>query len=160
MIARNELEELWNQRLAQALDRYHAATKEYRELLRQETDGRPPSPDSPLARAREAESQALMDYSRVLRIFTDLTLHGKLPDETLNENAGVPSTTVASKVSVVDDDESIRDSTTALLRSAGYQVATFQSAEKFLDSGSIAEPGCIVLDVRMPVWTDLSSSAG
>ena len=146
MIARHELEELWNQRLAQALDRYHTATKEYRDLLRQEPDGRAPSRDSPLARAREAESHALMEYSRILRIFTDLTLRGQLPADALNENA----TSVVSKVSVVDDDESIRDSTRALLRSAGYQVATFESAEKFLDSGSIAGAECIVLDIRMP----------
>jgi FixJ family two-component response regulator len=53
-------------------------------------------------------------------------------------------------ISVVDDDESIRDSTKALLRSAGYQVATYASAELFLDSDALAETECIILDVRMP----------
>jgi len=53
-------------------------------------------------------------------------------------------------ISVVDDDESIRDSTKTLLRSVGYQVATFASAQLFLDSGAIAETDCVILDVRMP----------
>jgi len=55
-----------------------------------------------------------------------------------------------SMISVVDDDESIRDSTEALLRCSGYQVATFASAELFLNSGATAETECIILDVRMP----------
>lgn len=54
------------------------------------------------------------------------------------------------QVSVVDDDESIRDSMRTLLRSAGYQVATFASAELFWDSRAVAHTQCIILDVRMP----------
>ena len=53
-------------------------------------------------------------------------------------------------VSVVDDDESIRDSAKSLLRSAGYQVAVFESSEQFLASDAISETGCLILDVRMP----------
>lgn len=53
-------------------------------------------------------------------------------------------------ISIVDDDESIRDSTKTLLRSVGHRVATFASAELFLDSGAIAETECLILDVRMP----------
>lgn len=53
-------------------------------------------------------------------------------------------------VSVVDDDESVRDSTKALLRSAGYQVKTYASAELFLDSGALAETECVVLDLGLP----------
>ncbi len=55
-----------------------------------------------------------------------------------------------SLISVVDDDESIRDSTKTLLRSVGYRVATFESAELFLDSGAVEETECLILDVRMP----------
>ena len=55
-----------------------------------------------------------------------------------------------NKVSVVDDEESIRDSTRMLLRSAGYQVSTFASAELFLKSGAVAETECLILDIRMP----------
>ena len=53
-------------------------------------------------------------------------------------------------VSVVDDDESVRDSTKTLLRSAGYKVATFESGELFLESDTLAETECLVLDMRMP----------
>lgn len=53
-------------------------------------------------------------------------------------------------VSVVDDDESVRDSTKTLLRSAGYKVATFESGELFLNSDTLSETECLVLDMRMP----------
>ena len=53
-------------------------------------------------------------------------------------------------VSVVDDDESVRDSTKILLRSAGYKVATFESGELFLNSDTLSETECLVLDMRMP----------
>ena len=51
---------------------------------------------------------------------------------------------------MVDDDESSRDSTKSLLRSGGYRVVTYASAELFLNSGSLAETECVILDVRMP----------
>lgn len=53
-------------------------------------------------------------------------------------------------ITVVDDDKSVRNSLKTLLRSAGYRVATFESAELFLESGTAAETGCLILDVRMP----------
>jgi FixJ family two-component response regulator len=56
----------------------------------------------------------------------------------------------SSKISIVDDDESIRKATRALLRSVGYQVETFASAELFLESKARRETDCLVLDVRMP----------
>ena len=148
-IARHELEETWRQRLEQALHRYHTATTEYRKLLREEPDGRPPSPDSELARARQVESDTLIEYSHMLQLFTDLTVHGKLPGEAPDAPTKREAAT-ANMIAVVDDDESIRDSTRALLRSAGYQVATFESAESFLESGAATKVECIVLDVRMP----------
>src|SRR3984893_11844758 len=56
----------------------------------------------------------------------------------------------SGEISIVDDDESIRRATRALLRSVGYQVETFPSAELFLESGALRETDCLVLDVRMP----------
>ena len=53
-------------------------------------------------------------------------------------------------IAIIDDDKSVRNSVRTLLRSAGYQVATFESAEAFLESGAAAETGCLILDVRMP----------
>lgn len=58
-------------------------------------------------------------------------------------------------ISVVDDDESIRDSTRGLLRSAGYNVATFGSGESFLESGSVSETRCLILDIQMPGMSGL-----
>jgi FixJ family two-component response regulator len=54
------------------------------------------------------------------------------------------------KIGVVDDDESIRDALSSLLRSAGYECDLFPSAEAFLESGSLGDTDCMVLDVRMP----------
>lgn len=53
-------------------------------------------------------------------------------------------------ISIVDDDESVRKATRALLRSVGYQVETFASAELFLESEALQGTDCLVLDVRMP----------
>jgi FixJ family two-component response regulator len=53
-------------------------------------------------------------------------------------------------VGIVDDDESVRESISSLLRSAGYGTAAFESAEAFLNSDHTSEPDCLVLDVRMP----------
>jgi CheY-like chemotaxis protein len=146
-IARQELEDTWRIRLDQIHRLYHDATTTCRKLLQEDTEGRLPIPANVLVLAREAESEALIEYSRVLGIFTDLTIHGKLPEETV---ASVGSRSTGKMISVVDDDESIRDSTETLLRSAGYLVATFASAELFLESGAVAETECVIVDVRMP----------
>ncbi|HYS15905.1 MAG TPA: response regulator [Candidatus Binatia bacterium] len=53
-------------------------------------------------------------------------------------------------VSVVDDDESIRQALEGLLRSVGLQVAAFASAEEFLGSEAPWSTGCLVLDLSMP----------
>jgi two-component system response regulator FixJ len=52
-------------------------------------------------------------------------------------------------VSVVDDDESLRRSLRNLLRSVGFGVETFASAEEFLRSAQRGSTGCLVLDLRM-----------
>lgn len=54
--------------------------------------------------------------------------------------------TANTLISVVDDDESVRDSTKTLLRSVGYQVAIFESSERFLESGLLSETRCLILD--------------
>jgi FixJ family two-component response regulator len=56
-------------------------------------------------------------------------------------------------ISVVDDDESVRESLPDLLREFGYDVRAFASAEEFLDSGYIDETGCLILDIAMPGMT-------
>lgn len=53
-------------------------------------------------------------------------------------------------VSIVDDDESVRDSIQSLLRSAGIRAEAYSSAEDLLDAGHLNDTACIVLDIRMP----------
>jgi FixJ family two-component response regulator len=53
-------------------------------------------------------------------------------------------------VFVVDDDESVRASLKLLIESNGYDVATFKSAEDFLDSRFRENPCCLILDIRLP----------
>jgi FixJ family two-component response regulator len=53
-------------------------------------------------------------------------------------------------ISVVDDDESVRESLPDLLREFGFAAQTFSSAEEFLASASVADTNCLVLDVAMP----------
>ncbi len=55
-----------------------------------------------------------------------------------------------SRISVVDDDASVREAIRGLLRSAGFDAEVFGSAEEFLGSGRLAGTTCLVLDVRMP----------
>jgi FixJ family two-component response regulator len=55
-----------------------------------------------------------------------------------------------SLISVVDDDESVRESLLGLLKSLGYSVEAFSSGEGFLVSRAISRTGCLILDVRMP----------
>jgi len=56
-------------------------------------------------------------------------------------------------VSVVDDDESVRESLPDMLREFGYAVRAFSSADEFLASDCIAQTRCLILDVAMPVMT-------
>lgn len=53
-------------------------------------------------------------------------------------------------ISVVDDDESIRESLPDLLREFGFEAQTFSSAEEFLASEAVADTNCLLLDVAMP----------
>jgi len=53
-------------------------------------------------------------------------------------------------ISVVDDDESTRKSTTLLIESFGFHAAGFESAESLLKSGQLGETLCLIIDVRMP----------
>jgi FixJ family two-component response regulator len=56
-------------------------------------------------------------------------------------------------VSVVDDDESVRESLPDLLRELGYSVRAFSSAQEFLASDCLGETRCLILDIVMPGMT-------
>lgn len=58
-------------------------------------------------------------------------------------------------VSLVDDDESVRESLPDLLNSFGFDARAFSSAEDFLASDCVEETGCLVADIAMPGMTGL-----
>src|SRR5216683_1321868 len=62
---------------------------------------------------------------------------------------GAPVTTPAP-IYVVDDDASVRDAVGRLVRSAGWKVETFASAQAFLASCWADVPSCLILDVQLP----------
>jgi FixJ family two-component response regulator len=74
-------------------------------------------------------------------------------------NGRVSRQATVSLIGVVDDDESVRDALSSLIRSAGYRCAVFPSAEAFLDSGKLGETDCALLDVRMPGLSGLQLQA-
>ena len=59
------------------------------------------------------------------------------------------------KISVVDDDASVRGAIGNLLSSHGYLVDTFVSAEAFLQSADLQEASCVIADVQMPGMSGL-----
>jgi FixJ family two-component response regulator len=56
-------------------------------------------------------------------------------------------------ISVVDDDESIRESLPDLLREFGFAAKAFSSGKEFLTSSELAQTSCLILDVAMPEMT-------
>jgi FixJ family two-component response regulator len=60
---------------------------------------------------------------------------------------------IHSLVSIVDDDESVRESLPDLLREFGFAVQAFSSAEQFLASEFVSRTQCLLLDIAMPGMT-------
>ena len=59
-------------------------------------------------------------------------------------------TVTRSLVSVVDDDESVRESLPDLVKEFGFAARAFSSAEEFLASNCVRETKCLILDIAMP----------
>ncbi len=59
----------------------------------------------------------------------------------------------AATIYLVDDEFAIRDSLTLFIESTGRQIKSFDSGQAFLDSYDSDQPGCLVLDVKMPLMT-------
>ncbi|HXM33556.1 MAG TPA: response regulator [Pyrinomonadaceae bacterium] len=53
-------------------------------------------------------------------------------------------------ISVIDDNDAVRESLKGLIRSVGFAVEVFPSAERFLSSDQLDDTQCLILDVRMP----------
>jgi FixJ family two-component response regulator len=62
-------------------------------------------------------------------------------------------------VAVIDDEESYRAAVQRLLKSAGFSVDAFDSAEAFLNSGQQYQTGCLIADIRMPGLSGLDLQA-
>jgi FixJ family two-component response regulator len=58
-----------------------------------------------------------------------------------------------SLVTIVDDDESVRESLPDLLRELGFAAQAFSSAEEFLASDAVGQTRCLILDIAMPGMT-------
>lgn len=56
-------------------------------------------------------------------------------------------------ISVVDDDESVRESLPDLIRSFGFDASAFSSAEEYLASDALERTDCLLLDIAMPGMT-------
>ena len=63
------------------------------------------------------------------------------------------------RVSIVDDDESVRGALKSLLDSVGFRVDVFDSAEDFLTSARLTDTECLIVDVRMPGMSGLGLQA-
>ena len=61
----------------------------------------------------------------------------------------------APLISIVDDDDSLRNSLNNLIRSVGFRAQGFPSAEAFLNSSELHDTACLILDVRMPGMSGL-----
>jgi len=61
-----------------------------------------------------------------------------------------PQTEMTPTISIIDDDESVREATKSLVRSLGYAAATFSSAGEYLRSDGIWQSSCLITDLQMP----------
>src|SRR5580658_484576 len=71
----------WLRRLQEAYTHYQNSARHYNQLLKEHPDGTPSNPEGVLALARQAESEALGEYSRILRAFSELTVNGDVPEK-------------------------------------------------------------------------------
>lgn len=58
-------------------------------------------------------------------------------------------------ISIIDDDESVREAIRGLLRSLGFLIEAFSSAQDFLESPRLRETACLIADIHMPIMTGL-----
>jgi len=150
---RRELDEFWRVQLHQAQERYKATSVFYKQVL-QEHPETSETGRVLLTMARNAQIRALADFRRLLVLFTNLTMQDRIPREPGPQDELPDLATISPQdkqlIAVVDDDESVRDSIRALLRSANYEVRIFDSALAFLASDAVAHADCLILDLQMP----------
>jgi FixJ family two-component response regulator len=69
---------------------------------------------------------------------------------TAEVSSNTPNKSSVPMISIVDDDESVREALESLLKSVGYRAEVFASAQEFLRLGQHQDSRCLILDVRMP----------
>src|SRR5215475_4826469 len=85
--SKQELEDFWRQRLREARLKYEEASKAFKATWGEHFETRlTADPTHAIQQARKAESRALSQYMRVLQVFTDLVVDGKLPPEDAEGN--------------------------------------------------------------------------
>jgi FixJ family two-component response regulator len=72
-----------------------------------------------------------------------------------NSDKGVEVPNTKPLISVVDDDESMRQAIEGLMKSLGYTAEAFASAEEFLNSRKVLRTSCLIADVHMPGMTGI-----
>ena len=86
-LMRQDLERDWRFRFVMARERYQTASRRHRQLLRENPEGLTPRHDDLVALAQHEESEALAEYTRILKLFTELVLYGRIPEEQLAAQA-------------------------------------------------------------------------
>ena len=81
--SRDELDDAWRARLEQALFQHRVASEAFQKALEEQDRGLTLAPNGSYAviLARQRELEARKEYRRVLRLFTDLVMHDKIPEE-------------------------------------------------------------------------------
>jgi FixJ family two-component response regulator len=88
-----------------------------------------------------------------------LPSRGGTAKDSLWSSPGKTSLSNPSVISIIDDDDSVRAATRNLVRSLGYVVHTFASAEDFLRSPYLNDTSCVITDVKMPEMSGLDLQA-
>jgi FixJ family two-component response regulator len=78
--------------------------------------------------------------------------HGQIGLDNGSSKTRMPATPL---ISIVDDDDSVREALMSLMRSLGLVSEAYRCAEDFLQSGSPARTACLIADVRMPGMTGI-----
>ena len=101
-----------------------------------------------------SQGSAIREYSRLLRSFPIIislthakVRHLAVPCELVDWKIAM---TIKPSIAVVDDDESVREATTRLLRSLGFIAKGFSSPDEYLSSDRQYITSCLIADVQMP----------
>jgi FixJ family two-component response regulator len=86
---------------------------------------------------------------------TDRVLYQGVVDIRLGPSLNTSTVMAAPRITVVDDDASVRESMSSLLRSVGHLVHEFSSGEELVASAALDQTDCVITDVRMPGMSGL-----